>query len=238
MKLYLDSADLDEITRVAKTNAISGVTTNPSLVSKTRKGNYFERLNDIAEILSGACNKRKHLSVEVITLDPHEMVDQAIDIWSNLKTFNNLDVHVKIPLTLDTLGTITTLETKYNIRVNATACMVSSQAKLAMDAGASVVSFFYNRMKDGGNAAPFDEIKEFSDSRDVALDADWYSYNKNGNPAIICGSIRRPSDVYECWNAGADAVTASMKIIELLSKHPQTDKAIKGFQNDIEEWLK
>ena len=241
-KLYLDSANLDEIRRIAGTDAIAGVTTNPSLMAKEKKGDYHKHLVEIADILNrfGTSMGSKHLSVEVITLDSFEMFTQAKELTLKLgkEQFPKLDLHIKIPVTVDNLNTITLLENE-GIKVNATACMMTSQAKLAVDAGASVVSFFYNRMKDGGDKEPERQIENFVTMRDqekneyTAYDELWGKTKSE----IICGSIRRPTDVYECWKAGAEAVTVSMKIIELLMSHPQTDKAINGFQADIEKWL-
>ena len=219
-KLYLDTANIDEIKRLTRTTAISGVTTNPSLMAKEEKGDYVGKLKEIAEETIGM-----HLSVEVITLDPREMVKQAIELRDELK---DVDLFIKIPITLDNLTVISHLEVNEKIKVNATACMTADQAKMAMDAGASVVSFFYNRMKDGHLNADR-EIRMFH------IDAMHRLSHSGCN--IICGSIRKPEDITACWAAGADIVTASMKTIEQLISHPQTDKAIQGFQEDIEKWL-
>lgn len=269
MKLYLDSANLEEIKRIYRTTAISGVTTNPSLMAKEKKGDYAQKLDEIANFLAlgvidGVLDKdpkrKKHLSVEVLSTDPDEIEDEGFQLYSELNSRYGpqLDVHVKVPVTVENLSCISYL-TRKGVKVNATACMIPSQAKMAMDAGAHVVSFFYNRMKDGGDSTPDETVKEFSDIR---TSAGFYQYEFDKTPIaltneltfdtafwqigkprlqstqIICGSIRQPGDVFECWRAGADAVTAPMKIIELMMSHPQTDKAIEGFTKDIDEWLK
>jgi len=237
-KLYLDTANIDEIKRLTRTTAISGVTTNPSLMAKEEKGDYVGKLKEIAEETIGM-----HLSVEVITLEPREMVKQAIELRDELK---DVDLFVKIPVTLDNLTVISHLEVNEKIKVNATACMTADQAKMAMDAGASVVSFFYNRMKDGKLDAD-DELRRFAnfrtnknyvyESKMMFGATRCYSIYDIPMPKVICGSIRKPEDITACWAAGADIVTASMKTIEQLISHPQTDKAIQGFQEDIEKWL-
>lgn len=224
-KLYLDSADISDIKLIASTTAIAGVTTNPSLMAKTGKGSYHDKILGIAELLKSENNGEdgKHLSVEVTTSNPNEMVDQAIGIQSLLRgCLGYIDLHIKIPVTFDNLSIISELEHEHDIRVNATACMMPSQAKLASDAGASVVSFFYNRMLDGGDKTASYSIESFAKNREDA--------------SIICGSIRKPQDVYDCWRAGSDAVTCSLNIIKLLLKHPQTDLAVKQFQDDIDKW--
>ncbi|MHA2045888.1 MAG: transaldolase family protein [Candidatus Thorarchaeota archaeon] len=247
-RLYLDSANIDDIAKISHTDAISGVTTNPSLMAKTEKGDYFEKLSLIAKVLGQGVLKKgvnkKHLSVEVITSSPSEMAPQAIKLWEHLKPFEQwIDLHIKIPVTIENLRTITFLERGHNIRVNATACMMPSQAKLAEDAGASVVSFFYNRMKDGGDPNNQATVREYADSRKLhkrqynPLQGHWcQQLDDYVTSTIICGSIRKPQDIYDCWDAGAEAVTASMKIINLLMEHPQTDLAIKQFQDDIDKW--
>src|SRR5271166_4533573 len=95
--LLLDTANIDDIRFFSKSNAIDGVTTNPSLMAKEEKGDYLERLQEIAGILSVARSngKSKHLSVEVTTLDPDGMVTQALNLQDKLvKT--GVDIHVKI----------------------------------------------------------------------------------------------------------------------------------------------
>ena len=241
-KLLLDSANIDEITLVSCTSAISGVTTNPSLMAKESKGDYNTRLTEIAMTLNhgAAKDKEKHLSVEVITTDPIEIEEQAVELYDMLgsRNFPRIDLHIKVPVTIENLNIITRLENR-KIKVNATACMMPSQAKLAMDAGASVVSFFYNRMKDGGDNAAAETIAEFDRVRKGPQE--WQAYGKSlsdyNDCKVICGSIRTPEDVTECWNHGADAVTVPMRIVELMMEHPQTDLAITRFQEDIDKWL-
>jgi len=227
-KLYLDTANLEEITRVAETTAISGITTNPSLMAKEEKGDYIEKLQKIAAVL----DDEKHLSVEVITLDPVEMLRQAIELAQEVR---GVDLHIKIPVMLDTLPVITKLTYEHGINVNATACMTAEQAKMALDAGAPVVSFFYNRMKDGRLDANH-ELYRFWQEFNIDFDSE-SSIKESNNCDVICGSIRKPADVLSCWESGAQIVTASMKIIEQMITHPQTDKAIQDFQKDIEAWL-
>ena len=239
MKLLLDSANYNEITRICDTSAISGVTTNPSLMAKEVKGDYLNKITNIAQLLHSTC-LRKHLSAEVITLDPNEMLVQAVEIREALKfSAEFVDLHIKIPVTLENLSVITSLE-GMGIKVNATACMMHSQAKMAIDAGASIISYFYNRIKDGGGIDPDEEINKTASYRrspEFCGDPSKAYITAYGAPSIICGSIRKPEDVTACWESGSEYVTASLKIIELLLKHEQTDIAINGFQKDIEAWL-
>lgn len=219
-ELFLDSANLDEIKSLVMTDAIQGVTTNPSLMAKEAKGGYTQRLREIIDVLEGT-GRKMHLSVEVITSDPRQMVDQALVLMGALKS-PRVDLHIKIPVMLETLSVITVLSNE-KVKVNATACMTALQAKLAEDAGAPIVSFFYNRIKDA------------DEEPDTALE----QYGRlRRSSRVICGSIREPVDVYRSWLHGADIVTASLKVITKMISHPQTDKAIAQFQKDIDTWLK
>jgi transaldolase len=231
MKLFLDSANIDEVRRIAGTDAIAGVTTNPSLMAKEGKGDYREKLVEIALTLNQTTHMGpKHLSVEILTTNPSEMYAEAVDLWDALREFDRLDLHVKVPVLLDTLPVITEITRDVDVKVNATACMTADQAYMAERAGAQCVSFFYNRMKDGKLDADA-EINRFY--RD-------YHYTKNGPveaPLIICGSIRQPADIIRCWENGADVVTVPMSIIEKFMFHEKTDEAVRKFREDIEKWL-
>lgn len=238
-KLFLDSANLEEIKELIKTSAISGVTTNPSLIAKEAKEDYLEKLLKIKNVIVE--NKRRlHLSVEVITLDPIEMIDQTNQIYSKLIATNTdkqlVDLHIKIPAMFKSLPVITEImSSKYIGRnVNATACMTVLQAKLASDAGAKIVSFFYNRMIDG-----FTSEQQQHDTNEKAKEKTVLEIKKAKEiieSEIICGSIRHASDVLECWSAGADIVTASYKIISEMISHKKTSEAIAQFQDDIDKW--
>ena len=220
-ELFLDTANLEDIRTMVRTEAIQGVTTNPSLMAKEAKGGYTQRLAEICDVIRET-GRRMHLSVEVITSDPSKMVEQALMLRDTLAE-DRVDLHVKIPIMLETLPVITELSNK-KVKVNATACMTALQAKLAHDAGAPIISFFYNRMNDGG----LDADKEIHT----------FATELNRNSRIICGSIRHAEDVRKCWRDGSDIVTAGVKVIKEMITHPKTDEAIKQFQQDIDKWLR
>lgn len=230
MKLLLDSANLEQIERFMRTTAVAGVTTNPSLMAKEAKGEYLSKVVDIVMAVGrqSDCDNPKHLSVEVITLDPKEMVKQAVELYEE-KT-SNIDFCIKIPCThLDVITQLSRLD----INVNATACMSSFQAKLAADAGAAIVSFFYNRISDQRDVLV--EKKEYYETNPLTVIDEFRKINSAG-AQIICGSIRQKNDVLNSWLHGVEYVTASPAIIEDMLKHPQTDKAIAQFQKDIDSW--
>lgn len=223
-KLLLDTANLEDIKKFCKTSLISGVTTNPSLMAKEEKGDYLDKLSAIKDVIVNGVSG-KHLSVEVTTLDPDKMIVQACQLEEALgrKGFESgIDLYVKIPVMPETLRVLSVLRQR-GVQTNATACMTAMQAKLAADAGANIVSFFYNRILDANEDAEhvlstFHELKP---------------HHVN----VICGSIRKPEDIQKCWFNGADYVTASPAIIEKAMFHPQTTLAINKFQEDIEKWL-
>lgn len=231
--LFLDTANIEKIRNMTKSTFISGVTTNPSLMSKEGKGNYESNILDIAETLSensrlmsnpehrkGYPIPRFHLSVESYETDPGLLFSHSMLIWDLFAAgFNNVDLFLKVPVTLENMPVITKLS-RNGVNVNATACMTPVQAKMATDAGANVVSFFYNRIKDE------------KEDPDLAV----RQFKENESTFVICGSIRKPVDVIQAWENGSDAVTASPEIIADLLKHPQTDKAIRQFKEDIEKW--
>lgn len=227
MKLLLDTANLEDIKKFSKTTLISGVTTNPSLMAKESKGNYFDKLRRIRD---GILDARKggsgmHLSVEVTTLDPSAMMDEACQLEECLGrkgSESGVDLHVKIPVMPETMLVLSHLRQR-SVKTNATACMTALQAKLACDAGADIVSFFYNRINDGNEDAN-QVLARFQQLRPHHV-------------KVICGSIRKPEDIQACWIMGAEYVTASPAIIEKALIHPQTTIAINKFQEDIEKWL-
>ncbi|MBV8072882.1 MAG: hypothetical protein JO270_23465 [Acidobacteriaceae bacterium] len=234
-ELFLDTANIDEISTLLRTDAIAGVTTNPSLMAKEilpmtlaprsageKWAAYVKKLDDICQMFQAHSAAKKHLSVEVITLDPQKMFSQAHALKKALGRYEKVDLHVKIPVMFETLEVISKLSDD-KVKVNATACMTALQAKLAHDAGAPIISFFYNRMIDGGVNADL-ELQRFAEL--------------NRNSRVICGSIRKSDDIRRCWASGADIVTASTKVIKEAIFHVKTEQAIQQFQGDIEEWLK
>lgn len=227
--LLLDTANIEEVDELCRTSAIGGVTTNPSLMAKEAKGDYTSRLKEIANLLHRMECMRMfpHLSVEAISTDPEEIFRQGMELYTKLDT-PGVDLHIKVPVTVANLSVISRLADE-KVKVNATACMRVMQAKLAIDAGATVVSFFWNRIKDEAAADP--NTKFNTDPIDVLQ-----RFRGMCGGKVICGSMREQKDVYEAFWAGADCVTASAKLIRGLMQHPQTDKAIRQFQEDIDKW--
>lgn len=218
--LLLDTANIDDIRKFLKTGMFGGVTTNPSLIAKESKSSsYMNKIVEIAQAVSESSIDRPHLSIELISDNPDSMVAEALTYSeiSLLKT--RFDLYFKVPVSLDMMPAIRKISDF--AKVNATACMTSVQALMAQQAGAQLVSFFYNRIRD-----------QKEDPRQVL--AEFRSLDKETK--VICGSIRYPNDIFESLQHGADYVTIGPKIAEMSLFHPQTKLAIEQFHEDIKKW--
>ena len=221
MKIFLDSANLDEIKDCLEKGIISGITTNPSLLSKEPKTAFAVHMKKIVDLCSAYQNKIP-LSVEVITIDTKEMISQAKELVEDL---NYENLNIKIPIGWEELAVINQLSSQ-GIDVNCTCLHTEAQCQLAANAGAKFVSIFMCRIKDiGGNPIPVIE-----NTRDLL--------ELGGCDAqIITGSIRHQRDVFEASLAGSHIVTASYNVIKSMVNHPQTDVAIQGFMDDFADWI-
>ena len=217
MKLFIDTANIAEIKDAISKGIISGVTTNPSLLSKEPKTDFYDHIKRIADICDGL-----PLSVEVFASEPQAMVDQAHEILNRLDYSN---ANIKIPIGYRELGVIKELSDS-SVPVNCTCCFTSTQLELASLAGAKYVSLFYNRLLDvkGDPEKVLRETRKFIDEN--SLDCE-----------IIAGSIRKPKDVSSAWASGCHIVTAGYSVILGMTRHSQTDKSIAGFLNDFSEWM-
>lgn len=208
MKLFLDTANLDEIKEIAAWGVLNGVTTNPSLVA--REGIDFKtRVKDICKVVDGP------VSAEVVTEDADEMIKQGKDIatWAP-------NVMVKCPLTPAGLKATKALSSE-GIKVNVTLCFSVNQAILAARAGATFVSPFVGRLDDinqDGNEL----IRQISEVFDI------YDFDTE----VLAASIRHPIHVTEAALAGADICTMPFKIFKQLVSHPLTDQGIEKFMAD------
>ena len=223
MKLFLDTANLEEIEDALKKGIIRGITTNPSILSKEPKGNFVEHIKKIARL----CEKYKQiipLSVEVITDKAEDMVKEAEKLVKEIAYEN---IYIKIPLSgWEELQVIKELADK-NIRVNCTCLFNEAQCILAAFSGAKYVSLFRGRMKDIGVEPDLviENTRELLD--ESGLDCE-----------IIIGSVRHPSDITDSFLAGAHIVTADPGNIKKMVVHPKTTESVNGFLNDFKEWLK
>lgn len=211
MKIFIDTANIEEIRKANEWGVIDGVTTNPTLVA--REGRDFRALIDeILGIVDGP------ISVEVISTDAEGMVKEALETsqWSK-------NVVVKVPMIPEGLKGIKILSDK-GIRTNATLIFSANQALLAAKAGATYVSPFIGRLDDLGQ----DGMQVV---RDLVTIFNLYDIKTE----IIVASIRHPMHVMESAKAGADVATIPFGVIEKMFKHPLTDSGLESFLSDWEK---
>jgi transaldolase len=208
MKIFIDTANVQEIKEAASLGVIDGVTTNPTLIAKeARPAN--ELLREICSVISGPVN------AEVISLEAEGMVEEALVLAKIAK-----NIVVKIPLTKDGIKAAKVLSGK-GIKTNVTLCFSANQALLVAKAGADYVSPFIGRLDD--ISQPGMEL-----IRDIKTIYRNYGFKTE----IIVASVRNPVHVLEAALCGADIATIPFKVIEQLIKHPLTDLGIQRFIED------
>jgi transaldolase len=223
MAIFLDTGDIKEIRKYKDFGVLRGVTTNPTILLRDGVTGGFEGIKkrsiEIANLITPY-----PLSVEVTSNDPGEMIKQAIEFsrWAE-------NINVKITLhgpngELDNLKIINELETKYNVRVNATAMMSVQQCFLAAMAGATYVSLFCGRVNNMGY-----DTKE--DIRKLRKLLDEFNLNSK----IIAASSREIINVIDWLEAGAHIVTVLPKFIEGMIVHPYTKETVQMFLDDAEK---
>jgi transaldolase len=211
MKIFIDTANLDEIRTAHDLGVIAGITTNPSLVAKEGK-DFFSMLKELISIVGDI-----PISAEVISLKAEEMVEQGKKLAAI-----GPGIVVKVPMCEEGLKATKQL-TALGIKTNVTLIFSSPQALLAARAGATYVSPFIGRLDDI-NQVGMNLIKEISDIFDI----------HGINSEIIAASIRHSTHVIEAALAGSDIATCPFKIIQAMIKHPLTDAGITKFTADWE----
>lgn len=221
MKIFLDSANLQDVENGLARGHLAGITTNPSLLAREPKSNFYGHISKIVDLIR-ADGRNLPLSVEVFATKPDEMIAQAQDI---VQKIGYPGLNIKVPIGWDELKVIYALA-KLNIKVNCTCIFTEEQCVLAANSGASYVSIFHCRLKDIGG----DPVRVIANTRRILDQA--------GHKAeIIVGSIRMQTDVLEAHLAGAHIATVGAKILEQMSAHPATDKSVQGFLKDFQSWI-
>lgn len=211
MKIFLDTANVEEIKESVAYGVIDGVTTNPSLIAKENKG-FIPLIEEIITIVPGP------VSVEVTATDAIEMVKQAREY---AKISEN--VVIKVPINLEGLKVIKTLS-DLDIKTNVTLIFSTSQALLAAKAGATYVSPFVGRIDDisGNGMTLVEEIMQIFDN---------YTFNTE----VIVASVRHPLHFVQTAMIGAHIATIPFAILTKLLDHPLTDIGMKKF---LADWQK
>ena len=213
MKIFIDTANIEEIRDAANLGIIDGVTTNPSLIAKEGK-KLEDVIGEICSLVDGPISGE----IKATTTKWEDVVSEGKEIAKFHK-----NMVVKIPMTKDGIIAVKEL-TKLGIKTNVTLVFTINQALLAAKAGATYVSPFVGR---------YDDISE--DGIQLIYDLVDVFTNYNFNTQIIAASIRHPLHVVECAKAGADIATIPYKVIMQMIKHPLTDQGIEKFINDYKK---
>ncbi len=211
MKIFLDTANIEQIKKALAYGILDGVTTNPTLIAKENQ-EFMPLVKEILVLVPGP------VSVEVTANDPRGMVEQA-------KKYAELgeNVVIKVPINLEGLQVVKTL-TDLDIKTNVTLIFSSSQALLAAKAGATYVSPFVGRVDDisGNGMALVEEIIQVYNNFTIETE-------------IIVASVRHPLHFVQAALLGADIATIPFETLEKLLSHPLTDLGIQRFSKDWEK---
>lgn len=215
MRIFLDTANIEEIRQAAKLGVVSGVTTNPSLVAKEERADLKAVIQEITSIIDGP------ISAEVFRSEAEAMIQEArkISSWSP-------NIVVKIPITAAGLEATSVLSQE-NIKCNLTLCFSLNQAILSALAGATYVSPFVGRLDDIGQ----DGMQLVAEIVDVLQ---YY----NLPTQVIAASIRHPLHCVAAAKAGAHIATVPYRVLMQMIRHPLTDIGISRFAEDWQRVLK
>ncbi|MBR6025434.1 MAG: fructose-6-phosphate aldolase [Firmicutes bacterium] len=217
MKIFIDTANVDEIREAASWGVLSGVTTNPSLIAKEGK-DFKSVVKEITEIADASPSNIISISAEVLSDDAEGMIKEAHEL---IKIHDVITI--KVPMTEEGIKAVSVLS-KEGVKTNVTLVFSPNQALLAAKAGATFVSPFVGRMDDIANdgVGLIAEITEIFEIYGIETQ-------------VIAASIRTPKDVADCAKVGADIATIPYAILKKMFKHPLTDKGIQQFKDD---WAK
>lgn len=211
MKIFVDTANIEEVRKANDLGVICGVTTNPSLIAREGR-DLKEVINEICSIVDGP------ISAEVMSLKAPEMIEEGIKLSEMHK-----NIVIKIPMCEEGLKAVKGLSSM-GIKTNVTLIFSPVQALLAARAGATYVSPFLGRLDDIGNPG-IDVISQIAEM-----------FKIHGiTTEIISASVRNPMHVLDAALAGSDIATIPYGVIKQMFKHPLTDIGIKKFVDDYEK---
>ena len=210
MKLFIDTAHVEDIRKANDLGVICGVTTNPSLIAKEGR-DFKEVIKEIISIVDGPISGE----VKATTTDAEGMIREGRDIAAI-----HPNMVVKIPMTAEGLKAVKVLHSE-GIKTNVTLVFTANQALLAARAGATYVSPFLGRLDDISTEG-------VALIEDIVTIFDNYGFDTE----IICASIRNPIHVTQCALAGAHIATIPYSVIEQMLHHPLTDAGIEKFKKD------
>ncbi len=210
MKLFIDTANVEDIKKANDLGVICGVTTNPSLIAKEGR-DFVEVIKEITAIVDGPISGE----VKATTTDAEGMIKEGREIAAI-----HPNMVVKIPMTAEGLKAVKVLHSE-GIKTNVTLVFTANQALLAARAGATYVSPFLGRLDDISTEG-------VALIEDIVTIFDNYGFDTE----IICASIRNPIHVTQCALAGAHIATIPYSVIEQMLHHPLTDAGIEKFKKD------
>ncbi len=211
MKIFLDTGDVEAVRRAQDTGLLDGVTTNPSHIARTGR-RFRDVVKEICDIVPGP------VSAEVMAEDATGMVTEAVEVAALAP-----NVAVKIPMTVEGMKAVAVLEQEKEIRTNVTMIFSSTQAFLAMKAGATFVSIVLSRLDAVAN-----------ESEILVADSVQIRDNYGFSSEIIAGSMKTQNHVLSCLRYGVDIVTVNPDLFFQMFKHPLTDLGLAGFAKDWE----
>ncbi|URZ04970.1 fructose-6-phosphate aldolase [Clostridium felsineum] len=211
MKIFIDTANVEEIKAASKLGVLSGVTTNPSLIAKEGR-DLKEVIEEICSIVNGP------ISAEVISLEAYKMIAEAREL---AKLHEN--IVIKVPMCADGLEAVNVLS-KEGIKTNVTLIFSPLQALLAARAGASFVSPFLGRLDDIGNPG-IEVVRQIVDIFEI----------HNIKTEVISASVRNPMHVLDVAMAGSHIATIPYGVIIQMTKHTLTDQGIEKFLKDYDK---
>ena len=209
MKIFIDTANLDEIREANDMGILDGVTTNPSLVAKEGHKDFRSMLEKICAIVDG------DVSAEVVSVKSDEIIKEGRELAKIHK-----NIVVKVPLIKEGLKAVKVFSEE-GIRTNVTLCFSASQAILAAKAGAYIISPFVGRL---------DDISQ--NGMELISQIVQIYGNYNYQTQVLVASVRHPLHFVDGALIGADIATMPFKIIDQLAKHPLTDIGLNTFLND------
>lgn len=209
MKLFIDSANIEEIKTAASWGIIDGVTTNPTLISQEKK-DFKKTILEICKLVNGP------VSAETISLDAEGMVKEGkiFAAWHK-------NIYVKVPATVEGIKAVQKFK-KLKIKTNVTLVFSANQVLLAAKAGADFISPFVGRLDDAGE----DGLRMVAESLQIIE-------NYNFSSQILVASVRSPLTAERAATMGAHISTIPFKVLEQMYKHPLTDQGIRKF---LEDW--
>ena len=213
MRLFLDTANIDEIRRVARMGVLAGVTTNPTLMAKESGITYRERVIEICETVNGP------VSAECTSRDVEGLLQEGRSIASW-----HPNVVVKIPIDANGLEA-TSLLSKEGVKINMTLVFSANQSLLAALAGATYVSPFVGRLDDAGH-----------DGMEVVRQSVQIFDNYHLPAQVLAASIRSTTHVIQAAMTGAHVATLPYAVLQAMLKHPLTDSGIERFLADSRKY--